>query len=126
MSQVKAQENIEKLQDYFTKVDVLPARDGKVSVAAVAFAANIERQVLYRNPTAKALLKAAVAEKGLMGIGTHNSGDRSALEKNQERKIRSLEARNAVLAGENADLRARLRKFEHIESMTNLGRRVIP
>tara|TARA_R110002049_G_scaffold191082_2_gene360004 strand:+ start:4773 stop:5153 length:381 start_codon:yes stop_codon:yes gene_type:complete len=126
MSQAKAQDNICKLKAYLATTNALPARNGKLSVSAVATAADIERQVLYRNPTAKSLLETAVREKGLIGIGAQNSSGRSDIEKVQERKIRSLEARNAVLAGENADLRARLRKFEHIEDMTILGRRVIP
>jgi hypothetical protein len=125
MSQAKAQDNIAKLKTYLSKTDALPARNGKLSVSAVATAADIERQVLYRNPTAKSLLETAVNEKGLIGIEAHTTGDRSDIEKVQERKIRSLESRNAALAGENADLRARLKKFEHIEDMTILGRRVI-
>jgi hypothetical protein len=126
MSRKKAQENIDALRAYLDGVNALPAQGGKVSVAAVATAAGIDRQVLYRNPTAKALLDTAVSEKGLVGIEPRTAGDRSEAEKALERQVRTLEARNAALMAENADLRARVRKFEHIEQMTVEGKRVIP
>lgn len=126
MSRKKAQENIYALRAYLDSVNALPAQDGKVSIVAVATAAGIDRQVLYRNPTAKTLLDTAVSEKGLVGIEPRTAGDRSEAEKALERQVRALEARNAVLMAENADLRARVRKFEHIEQMTVQGKRVIP
>lgn len=126
MSQVKARENVAKLQAYLERVDALPAEGGKVSVASVAAAAGIDRQVFYRNPDARAALEAAVAEKGLIGIEARAVKARSATEKALERRIQSLEARNAVLGEEIAGLRARLRQVEHIEKVMCSGRRVIP
>jgi hypothetical protein len=126
MSRKKAQENIDSLRAYLDSVNALPAQGGKVSIAAVATAAGIDRQALYRNPTAKTLLDSAVFEKGLVGIEPRASGDRSEAEKALERQVRALEARNAALMAENADLRSRIRKFEHIEQMTVEGKRVIP
>lgn len=126
MSRAKAEDNLARLETYLASVEALPARGGKVSVAAIATAAGIDRQVFYRNPRAKALLDAAVADKGLVGIEARAAGDRSDAEKALERQVRSLESRNAALMAENAELRARLRRFEHIEEMAVLGKRVIP
>ncbi|MCA2008528.1 DUF6262 family protein [Tritonibacter mobilis] len=126
MSQTKAEDNIARLSAYLSEADELPARGGKVSVTAIADAAGIDRQVLYRNPRAKALLEVALREKGLEGIESQRAGERSEKEKALERRVRKLEARNAALASENMDLRTRIRSLEHIELMTTMGKRVIP
>ncbi|WP_354595930.1 DUF6262 family protein [Rhodovulum tesquicola] len=117
MSQARSEDNVDALRAYLSSVEALPARGGKVSIAAVASAAGIDRQVLYRNPTAKALLEQTVAEKGLIGIEARGVGERSAAEKVLEQRVRSLEARNAALAAENHGLRAQLRKYEHLDQM---------
>ena len=126
MSRAKARENVDRLTAYLDSVDALPAEGGKVSVAGVAAAAGIDRQVLYRNPEAKAALEAAVAQKRLAGIETRAARTRSDAEKALERRVQSLEARNAVLSEEVAALRARLRQVEHIEEVMTSGKRVIP
>lgn len=125
MSRAKAEDNLARLEKYLASVESLPAQGGKVSVAAIAIAAGIDRQVLYRNPRAKALLDAAVADKELVGIEARYTGNQSDAEKALERQVCGLESRNAALMAENADLRARLRRFEHIEEMAVLGKRVI-
>ncbi|MQY42796.1 hypothetical protein GG681_09095 [Epibacterium sp. SM1969] len=126
MSKAKADDNIARLSAYLSEAGALPARGGKVSVTAIAKAAGIDRQVLYRNPRAKALLEDALRKKRLEGIEIQSVGERSENEKALERRVRRLEARNAVLASENMDLRARIRSLKHIEQMITMGKRVIP
>lgn len=127
MSRKKGAANIAALRRYLDSVDVLPAKDGKVSVTAVAEAAGIDRLVLYRNPAAKALLEEAAAAKELAAIGSREVPPAAGrAERLLEKRVRELETRNAALAAENADLRARLRAFGHMEDMLTGGRRVIP
>ena len=126
MSQRKGRDNIEALTAYLASIDALPAKDGKVFVQGVAAAAGIDRQALYRNPVAKALLATAAKEKVLVSIEERITTTASANERALEKRVRSLEARNAALAAENADLRARLIRFEHMEELMIDGRRVIP
>jgi integrase/recombinase XerD len=61
-------ESVQKLKAYIASIDNLPVKGGKVRVSAVAEAAGIDRQVLYKNPVARQLLEEAVTEKGLRGI----------------------------------------------------------
>ena len=126
MSQRKGRDNVEALAAYLASVDALPAKDGKVFIQGVAAAAGIDRQALYRNEEAKALLTAAAEEKGLVSIEERQSPSASANERALEQRVRSLESRNAALAAENADLRARMIRFEHMEELMTDGRRVIP
>lgn len=126
MSQSKSDENVSRLEAYLSSVEAIPARGGKASVAAIALAAGIDRQVLYRNPRAKALLDATIIVKGLVHLEDRSPSDRSEAERALERKVRSLEARNAALSAEISALRTKLRGLEHIEQMALSGRRVIP
>jgi len=109
-------ENVEKLQRYLASIDALPARGGQVNVTAVAVAAGIDRQVVYKNPECRRLLEEAVTDKGLRGIEERPvqilDEDRVRL----ERRVSELERANAALVAENAELRAKLRRYGHIDA----------
>ena len=122
----KGDENVAALEAYLASVDVLPARSGKVCAAAVAEACGFDRQVLYKNPRARALLERAVEEKGLVGIEAREATQSDAKVQAMEGRVKMLETRNAALQAEVASLRAKLKRLEHVERVMESGRRVIP
>jgi cell division protein FtsB len=103
----------------------LPARDGKVSKSAVALAAGLDRQSLYKNPNCRAMLEAAAQEMGLVGIEARDVP--LTKDDGKDQRIQTLEARVAALTAEVHGLRRQLTQFGHIEAhLTATGRRVIP
>jgi len=117
--------NVQKLRDYFDSVDAIPARGGKAHVSAVAEAAGIDRQTLYKNPLARQLLEEAVAQKGLRGIEARDDQGDTQIAR-LEQKVTELEQKNSTLIAENWELRRELSKFQHVEMMMEEGKRVIP
>lgn len=118
-------ENVAKLKAYLGGVDALPARNGKIAMTAIAEAAGVDRQALYRNPEAARLLEEAAAEKGLKGIEPRDDAEdgKSVV---LERRITSLEQRNAALFAENAELRRQLKAYGVVEDLMTQGKRAIP
>lgn len=103
----------------------LPAKNGKVSLSAVALASGVDRQSLYKNPRCRELLEQAAQELGLSAIGTRSPG--AASDDAKDRRIQTLETQNASLRAEVEGLRQKLRRYAHIEEhMMETGRRVIP
>jgi len=101
----------------------LPSRNGKVSMSAVALAAGLATQNVYKNPACRSMLEKAAQELGLAPIGRE---DGQAKDDPRDRRIQSLEARIASLQAEVEGLRSKLRRFAHIEQhMVETGRRVI-
>jgi hypothetical protein len=132
-SQVISAEGIAKFRTYLELVDAFPSRNGKVHVTAVAEAAGLDRQMLYKNPVIRKLFEEAVAQKGLSGIDPgDNQGDSklaARLERkiaDQETRIRTLETKNACILAENLELRRQLAKLRHVEALMEQGRRVTP
>jgi TolA-binding protein len=102
----------------------LPSRNGKVSISAVALAAGVATQNVYKNPKCRDLLEQAAQELGLSPIGREEG---QAKDDPRDRRIQSLEARIASLQAEVEGLRSKLRKVAHVEQhMVETGRRVIP
>lgn len=126
-------ENVEKLRAYLdemrTKGVPLPMRGGEINRSAIALACGFNRQVLYVNEGAKALLDEAVAGAGL-GEGLEQTGgddDKPVTRSDKrDRRIHQLEQANAALRAENHGLRERLRRLEHVEAVMMAGRRVAP
>jgi hypothetical protein len=126
-------ESVATFRTYRVLVDSFPSRNGKVHVTAVAEAAGLDRQMLYKNAVIRQLFEEAVAYKGLCGIdhGDNQGGEfRVAnLERkiaDQERHITSLETKNSSLLAENWELRRQLAKLSHVEALMEQGRRVTP
>ena len=125
-------EYVERLKRYFADVATegrpLPARGGKPNASAIALACGFDRQVLYKNPAAKELFDKAVRELGIEPAADHDKRDDEkpvAHSDTRDRRILELEQENASLRAERADLRARIRRLEHIEElMVETGRRV--
>lgn len=110
---------------YLDSVDAIPARGGKANISAIAEACGFDRQVLYKNPTAKKLVEECIAAKGLKGIEPQDEPE-DAQRLVLERKITSLEQRNAALAAENYELRRKLKQYDAVEALMCQGKRVIP
>ena len=103
----------------------LPSRGGKISTSAIALAAGIEKQSLYKNPHCRALLEAAVQDMGLAGIEARDVS--LTKDDGKDQQIQALEAKVASLTAEVHGLRAKLAQFSHIDShVIATGRRVIP
>ncbi|MDT7953871.1 MAG: DUF6262 family protein [Acetobacteraceae bacterium] len=135
----KGADNVERLRAYLAGLGgegrALPERGGKVNVSAVALACGFDRNVLYTNPAAKALLEGALSTLGLAGPERAEAAPPAASGPDpRDRRINQLEQANASLKAENGALRAernglreRLRRLEHIEAhMVETGRRVAP
>lgn len=129
-SQQIGQESVEALQKYLEALKVegrgLPARNGKVSVSAVALALGTDRQTLYKNSSCRELLERATQDLGLQGISARevlNSPDDG-----KDRRIQQLEAQNDALRAEVAGLRKQLQRYGHLQAhlIESGGRRVIP
>jgi hypothetical protein len=119
-------ENVARLKAYLEAVEGdsrgLPVRGGEANRSAIALACGFDRQVLYKNPLAKALLEAAVEKLGLAEVE-----DDAPVAKTDRRdqRILTLEQQNASLRAENAGLREKLRRLEQVEDiMVATGRRV--
>lgn len=109
-------ENVAKLVAYLHSVEALPARNGQVNVTAVAVAAGLDRQALYKNPECRRLLEETIATKGLRGLEEKPVQTSDEGQLRLERRIGELERANAALMAENGELRAKVRRFGHIEA----------
>jgi len=113
------------LNDLRSERSGLPAKNGKVSISAIALASGVDRQSLYKNRHCRDLLEAAAQEMGLAGIEAREVP--MAKDDGKDRRIQTLEAQVASLTAEVHGLRRQLRQFSHIEAhMVATGRRVIP
>lgn len=132
-----AREYEARLEHYLAHVEVLPARNGKLNVSAVAAACGFDRQILYKNRNARSLIEAAVHAKGLTGIedaGADSTGNDPpeamvALTRlrEEQRRVALLERRLSEMTARNAALRARLRQQCLIEDhLIAAGRRSRP
>lgn len=119
-------ENATRVRAYLdglaAKGQPLPAREGKLNVSAVAVAAGVDRQVLYKNPAAKAAIEEAASRLGLDAI---EARPEAAVRDQRDQRIQRLEQENAALRAEAIELRRRVRQLQHVEDMMiETGRRV--
>jgi hypothetical protein len=121
-------DNVERLKNYLEALEregrQVPMRGGEVNRSAIALACGFDRQVLYKNPAAKALLDAAVETLDTAGAKDDEQKPEPKSDR-RDRRILSLEQQNAALRAENAGLREKLRRLEQVEDiMVTTGRRV--
>ncbi|WP_132255470.1 hypothetical protein [Methylobacterium segetis] len=88
---------------------LLPTRNGRINLSAIAIACGFDRQTLYKNPAAKALLEEAEGRP---------QTDR------RDRRILQLEQHNAALRAEVRGLREQLARYRHVEDVMISGRGV--
>ena len=120
-------ENVETLRRYLVALKAegrsLPMRAGEPNRSAIALACGFDRQVLYKNPAAAALLKEAWA--GAPAAVGEEEPKPVARSDRRDRRIMSLEQENAALRAENSGLREKLRRLQQVEDiMVGTGRRV--
>lgn len=108
-------ENLETLRRWLERAEGIPERHGSANISAIAVAAGLDRQVLYR-PAAREMIAKAVAEKGL-GMPDQERADGAEGEDlaRANRRIHELEQQLAAAKAELHDLRRRLRRYEHLE-----------
>ncbi|RIY03768.1 hypothetical protein D3218_03260 [Aureimonas flava] len=113
------------MRSYLDGAPELPVRGGKLHVQAIADAAGIDRQTLYKNASCRALIEAAAARVGADAVA---KGGPAALDPEHarlERRVSELERANAALRVEVTELRSRLRRLAHVEEhLTETGRLV--
>lgn len=125
-------ENVARLQTYLdglaAKGDMLPMRAGRPNFSAVAIACGFDRQVLYKNPGASALLECYVADH----VGSCDpeqaveEPDAKPKSDRRDKRIQQLEQQLAAARAECVGLREKLRRLQHIEDhMVETGRRII-
>lgn len=103
----------------------LPERDGKPNMSAIAMAAGVDRQVLYKNPAVRAAIEQAAGNLGLDAYERRQEQAPGGPDRRDQR-ILKLEQENAALRAENIELRRRLRTVEHVEEhMVATGRRTV-
>jgi len=116
-----AEENLAKLQTWLANAAIVPERGGKANISAIALAAGVDRQVLYRDE-AQALISAAVTEKGLGMPQQQRGPGGDTVPPWATQRIKDLEEQLAVVKAEVRALRDRVRCFEHLEQhMTTTG-----
>jgi hypothetical protein len=114
-------ENLARLGDYLERVERVPDRNGKANMTAIAIAADLDRQVLYR-PEAKAMIAEAVARKGLGMPEQQRNASADEVPAWAKQRIMQLEGALAAAKAENADLRARVQRLAHLEQhLTDTG-----
>lgn len=135
-------ENVERLRAYLSELKAagghVPSRRGQPDKSAIALACGFNRQTLYNNPEAAALLDRAVGEIGLDGREKSPADGKAAHMQHQmdrrDRRIQQLEenlqariAENQGLRQENKKLKEQLRQYALMEEvMTANGRRFRP
>jgi hypothetical protein len=120
-------ENVETLRKYLAALETegrpLPMRAGEPNRSAIALACSFDRQVLYKNAAAAALLKEAM--DGLPAADAAEDPKPVPRSDRRDRRIMSLEQENAALRAENSGLRHELRRLRQVEDiMVTSGRRV--
>jgi len=122
-------ENVAALDRYLESLrqagSGIPAKNGKVSYAAVALASGVSLQNLYKNPQCRERIELAAQDIGLVGIEARNIG--APKDDGKDYRIQCLEAKVAALTGEVYGLRRQLAQYGHLEAhIVATGRRVIP
>lgn len=123
----KGQRHLDRFKQVLTELVHLPSRNGRVNMTALAAACGFDRQVLYKNPGVRAHLEAAALNQTLCIPESRHSTERSgdADDARLQARILQLEQRAVALGAENAELRRRLRQYEHIEEhLLETGRRI--
>lgn len=113
--------NLRRLEAWLDRASKIPERGGKANVSAIALAAGVDRQVLYRDE-ARSMIAVAVARVGLGMPEQQRKQSDNAIPAWAEQRIKNLEERIAVLQTEVHDLRSKVRRYGHIEQyMTDTG-----
>ena len=107
-------EHLSALELWLPQAQHLPGRNGAVNISALAVATGIDRQVLYRKD-ARVMIERAAAEKGLSMPEHEHRSDPDQVPSWAKQRIKALEEALAVSKAEARDLRAHLRRLEHIE-----------
>lgn len=116
------QEYLGRIQAYLNRTQSLPLLgDGTLNMSAIAIAADIPRQSLYKNPSIRSLLAEAKAKNDAPAPQDAKTKERAttsteATRENKqskllERRVSQLEQQNAALVAENAELRRQLKSF---------------
>lgn len=146
-----AEDNVRRLQQWADKPrrpeDWAPyINNGQLNRSAVAGACGFGRSVFVQNPAAKAFMADVETRLATVGILSPQptEGKRSPADglppeqpaattvsvdeniRRLEREIKRRDERIATMLAEITGLRDRIRRLEHVEMVTQSGRRVVP
>lgn len=131
----KGADNVERLLKYLKRLKEadtrLPASGGKPDKSAIALACGFNRQTLYNNPAAIALLDEAVVDIGVEDETKVVDDGKAAHTEHQmgkrNRRIQQLEEMLHTRTAEVRGLKEKLREYELMEEvMSTSGRRFRP
>lgn len=120
--------HVEALRAYLERLEAadepLPVRNGRTNLSAIAIACGFDRQTLYKNPTAKALLEAAIERNGPVEAPPvqGDEPDQTPKVDRRDRRILQLEQHNAAPRAEVRGLREQLVRYRHVEEVMIAGR----
>ena len=136
--QQRGAENVESLAEYLGQLDksgeMVPLNpDGGPNYSEIARHCGFGRQVFYTNEKARALIEQRMIEQRIQRFAESHESQKvkGALHKvaAQDRHIQRLEEKVATLSAEvealrrqNRDLQERLRQYELIEEVMDVGR----
>jgi hypothetical protein len=100
-------------------------RNGRPNMSAIALACGFDRQVLYKNPAAVALIDDVVSRAPVSSAPGADDPDEKPKSDRRDSRVMQLEQQLAAARAENAGLRERLRRLQHIEDhVAETGRRI--
>jgi hypothetical protein len=134
-------EYVRRMREYLGSASELPLLNGSVNVSAIAEAARIPTQSIYKNPTIRAALEDAKARFGVQSWGENTApplpeGKAQAVEEPNsavkvqrlEKRLSDLEQRYSAVVAENYELRQQLKEtrlqLAREDMMIETGRRV--
>ena len=125
---VIGEEYLARVQAYLQATPTLPVQpDGTLNVTAIAAAAAVPRQSLYKHPKIRELLDSAKASQAIPSRQIDPAAGQE-VKRRLERRVHQLEQENAVLMAENAELRRQLKAFKCQQTRDDLmietGRRI--
>lgn len=122
--------HVEALRAFLERLEAadepLPVRNGRINLSAIAIACGFDRQTLYKNPAAKALLEAASARnrQAVPAAAEVNEPEATPKADRRDQRILQLEQHNATLRAEVRGLREQLARYRHVEEAMMAGRGV--
>jgi hypothetical protein len=120
--------HLETLRSYLERLqsagEPLPIRNGRTNLSAIAIACGFDRQTLYKNPAAKALLEAAQERNEPVEVPPvpNDEPDETPKVDRRDRRVLQLEQHNAALRAEVRSLREQIARYRHVENMMISGR----
>jgi len=136
----RGEEYARRMQEYLDEASELPVLNGALNVKAIAKAAGIPTQSIYKNPAIRERLEAAKERLGVQSwaegrLRTDSSSEISPRSESDvkarrlEQRLTALEQRHSAVVAENFELRQQLKELRlqlgRDDMMIETGRRIV-